>query len=221
MLLGHTLQGSGFAEVEQAVALIVRQPACAHFISRELATYFVADDPPPRLVAAMAQTFERTDGDIAAVLRTMFDRTEFEAALGTKFKDPVRYVVSAVRFAYDGQTIHNTRPLLNWLNALGEAPFGRQTPDGYALTEAGWASSGQMSRRFEIARAIGSGNAARVRPRRRRRCCDAAAFRNCRTGCTSKPSSPSSPTQHPHRARSRDLAAGMEYVPAGLTGVQL
>jgi hypothetical protein len=44
------------------------------------------------------------------------------------------------------------------LNALGEAPFGRQTPDGFPLTESGWASSGQISRRFEIARAIGSGN---------------------------------------------------------------
>ena len=33
----------------------------------------------------------------------------------------MRYVVSAVRFAYDGRPIGNTRPLLNWLNALGEA----------------------------------------------------------------------------------------------------
>ena len=72
----------------------------------------------------------------------------------------MRFVISAVRFAYDGRTITNTRPLLNWLNGLGEAPFGRATPDGYPLTESAWASSGQMSRRFEIARAIGSGNAA-------------------------------------------------------------
>jgi len=49
--------------------------------------------------------------------------------------------------------------LLNWLNGLGEPPFGHATPDGYPLTEPAWASSGQMSRRFEIARAIGSGNA--------------------------------------------------------------
>lgn len=81
------------------------------------------------------------------------------AALGGKFKDPMRFVVSAVRFAYDGRTITNTRPMLNWLNGLGEAPFGHQTPDGYPLTETAWASSGQMSRRFEIARTIGSGNA--------------------------------------------------------------
>jgi uncharacterized protein (DUF1800 family) len=158
-LLGRNIEGSGFSEVEEAVTLIVHQPACAHFISRELASYFVADNPPPQLVERMAQTFMRSDGDIAAVLHTMFLAKEFNAALGGKFKDPMRYVVSVVRFAYDGRTITNTKPMLNWLNTLGEAPFGRQTPDGYPLTELSWASSGQMSRRFEIARAIGAGNA--------------------------------------------------------------
>jgi uncharacterized protein (DUF1800 family) len=107
----------------------------------------------------MTQTFMRTHGDITAVLRTLFLAREFNTALGTKFKDPMRFVISAVRLAYDGRQIRNTRPLLNWLNGLGEAPFGRQTPDGYPLTELNWASSGQMSRRFEIARLIGSGNA--------------------------------------------------------------
>ncbi len=158
-LFGRAIDAKGFGEVEKAVALIVKQPACARFVSLKLAIYFVADNPPPALVERMAQTFMHTDGDIAAVLRTMFLSHEFDAALGEKFKDPMRFVISSVRFAYDGRPISNARPLLNWLNSLGEAPFGRQTPDGYPMTELSWASSGQMSRRFEIARAIGSGNA--------------------------------------------------------------
>jgi uncharacterized protein (DUF1800 family) len=159
VLLGRRINGRGFAEVEQAVDLIVRQPACAHFIARELATYFIADTPPPALIERMAQSFMKSDGDIAAVMRTMLLSREASAALGAKFKDPMRFVISAVRFAYDGRPITNSRPMLNWLNGLGEAPYGRQTPDGYPLTELNWASSGQMSRRFEIARAIGSGSA--------------------------------------------------------------
>jgi uncharacterized protein (DUF1800 family) len=159
LLLGQRITARGFAEIEQAVTLLVRQPACARFISRELATYFVGDNPPARLVEQMAATFARSDGDIAATLRTLFRSAEFIPARANKFKDPMRYVVSAVRLAYDGRTISNARPLFDWLNALGEAPFNRLTPDGYALSGAGWESPGQMSRRFEIARAIGTGNA--------------------------------------------------------------
>jgi uncharacterized protein (DUF1800 family) len=157
-LLGKPIQGGGFDEVEQAVDLLVSQPACAQFVSRKLAIYFVSDDPPRSLTDRMAKTFQKTHGDIAEVLETLFKAHEFEASRGSKFKDPMHYVISTVRLAYDGKPVINTHPVVNWLNALGEAPFGRQTPDGFPLTESGWASSGQISLRFEIARTIGSGN---------------------------------------------------------------
>jgi uncharacterized protein (DUF1800 family) len=163
-LFGRPIQGSGWPEVEQAVDLLVSQPACAQFIARELAVYFVADDPPRSLTARMAKTFQKTHGDIAEVLDTLFESREFQASLGSKFKDPMHYVISTLRLAYDGKDIVNVHPVMNWLNALGEPLFGRQTPDGYPLTQSGWASSGQISRRFEIARAISSGNAGLFEP---------------------------------------------------------
>jgi uncharacterized protein (DUF1800 family) len=163
-LLGKHIDGSGFGEVDEAVDLLVSQPACAQFVARKLAIYFVADDPPRSLTDRMAKTFQKTHGDIAEVLETLFKSREFAASLGAKFKDPMHYVVSTLRLAYDGKPIINTHPVVNWLNALGEPPFGRQTPDGYPLTESGWASSGQISRRFEIARAIGSGNSGLFEP---------------------------------------------------------
>jgi len=163
-LLGKQFDGAGFDEVARAVDLLTSQPACARFISRKLAVYFVSDDPPRSLVDRMANTFERSHGDIAEVLETLFKSHEFESSLGTKFKDPMHYVMSAVRLAYDGKQIVNTHPVMNWLNALGEPIFGRPTPDGYPLTQAGWASSGQISRRFEIARAISGGNSGLFEP---------------------------------------------------------
>jgi uncharacterized protein (DUF1800 family) len=159
ILLGQQLTHHGFAEVSEAVALLVRQKACARFISRQLAEYFVGDDPPAALVARMAQTFQDSDGDIAAVLRTLFTSRELAAQAGRKFKDPMQYVLSAVRLAYDTRVIQNMHPVTGWLVALGEPEFGHQTPDGYSMQDAAWSSSGQMSRRFEIARTIGSGSA--------------------------------------------------------------
>ena len=157
--------GDGLDEVKHTVDLICRQPATARFISAKLATYFVADQPPPRLVDRMTVTFQKTDGSIAAVLREMFLDKEFVAALNAqpaaleKFKDPMHFVVSSLRLAYEGKTITNYHAVTGWLQQLGEPLYGRVTPDGYALTEAAWTSSGQMVRRFEIARAIGSGSA--------------------------------------------------------------
>jgi len=159
LLLGHTIRGRGFDEVLEAVNLIVRQRACAHFVSLRLARHFVADNPPVPLVDRMTQAFIRSDGDVPTVLRGMFLSREFDAAAGTRFRDPQHFVLAAVRFAYDGRPVSNVRPVYRWLVDLGQAPYGRPTPDGYAPDEAAWASSGQMSRRFEIARAIGSGNA--------------------------------------------------------------
>ena len=153
-LLGTTVLGVGYAEVENAVDLLVRSDACAHFISTKLARYFVAGDPPAALIERMARTFHDTDGNIIDVLRTLFSSREFTASLGQQFKDPLHYVVSALRLTADARPITNLRPALNWLDSLGEPLFGHQTPDGYAITEAAWAGSGQMSRRLEIARAI-------------------------------------------------------------------
>ncbi|MGI4848175.1 MAG: DUF1800 domain-containing protein [Janthinobacterium lividum] len=157
--LGQTVRGAGLAEVDQAITLLARQPATARFISRKLAVFLVADEPSPALVARMAKTFMQTDGDISQVLRTLFDSAEFAASLGRKFKDPQLYVMSAVRLAYAGKPITNAMPMMNWLNRMGEPLFGRQTPDGYPMTQAAWASPGQMTTRFEIARIIGSGSA--------------------------------------------------------------
>ncbi|HEV7800043.1 MAG TPA: DUF1800 domain-containing protein [Burkholderiales bacterium] len=157
--LGETVKGRGLAEVDEALDRLARHPSTARFVSRKLAVYFVADDPPPALVERMAQRFLSSDGDIADTLRVMFRSPEFADSLGRKFKDPVHYVISAVRLAYDERPILNTTPVINWLNRMGQGLYNRETPDGYPLTQASWASPGQMTTRFEIARAIGSGSA--------------------------------------------------------------
>jgi uncharacterized protein (DUF1800 family) len=156
--LGHTIKGSGFDEIKQAVDLIVQQPACAKFVSRQIAQYFVADDPPPALIDAMAKTFQNTDGDIASVLRTMFLSKYINASYGKKFKDPTQFLVSAMRLSYDGKPISNADPLVNWLGQMTEPVYGHITPDGWATDNASWSSSGQMAKRFDVARAIGSGH---------------------------------------------------------------
>jgi uncharacterized protein (DUF1800 family) len=158
VFLGHTIKGAGLREADEALDILAREPATARFISRKLATYFVADDPPAALVERMAAAFRRSDGDIAAVMRVMIASPEFRASLRGKFKDPAHYAISAVRLAYDDKVILNAGPIMGWLSRMAEPLYGHETPDGYAMTEAAWAGPGELATRFEIARQIGSGS---------------------------------------------------------------
>ena len=157
IILGTTIKGSGAAEIEQVLELLMRQPATAKFVSKKLAMYFVSDKPSDALVAAMADRFLQTRGDIPSVLKTMFDSQEFMASLGQKFKDPMHYVVSSMRLAYEDKTIVNMGPTLNWLNTLGQTLNGHLTPDGYSLNQEAWASPAQMTSRFDIAKLMARG----------------------------------------------------------------
>ena len=162
VVLGHAIQGRGFAEVDEVLDILARHPATARFVSRKLAVFFVSDDPPAPLVERMAAAFRQGDGDIAQTLRVMFDSPEFAQSLGKKFKDPMHYVVSAARLALDDRPPPDAAAtgLLIWLARLGQLPNDHQTPDGYPLVQAAWASPGQMTTRFEFARAVGSRTAA-------------------------------------------------------------
>ncbi|MBO0756052.1 MAG: DUF1800 domain-containing protein [Bradyrhizobiaceae bacterium] len=164
IFLGQIIKGRGFGEVEQALDILCHHPATARHISRQIAMYFVADDPPAALVERMSQTFTQSDGDIPSVLDTLFHSSEFTASLGTRFKDPVRYVLSAVRLAYDSKVIVNTGPIQNWFNRLAEGLYNHQTPDGYSMTSTTWSGPGQMMNRFEIARQIGSSSSGLFKP---------------------------------------------------------
>ncbi len=162
--LGQHIRGSGFGEVEQALDLIAASPATAHHVSERLAAYFLGDAPPAAVVDRMAASFRSSRGDTAAVLRTLFRSSEFKASLAPgatafPFKDPVHYVVSAVRLAYGDSVILNAQPMIGWLNRMGEGLYAHETPDGYPLTSAAWTGPGQLAVRFEIARQIGSGSA--------------------------------------------------------------
>jgi uncharacterized protein (DUF1800 family) len=158
-VLGTRIPGEGFGEVERVVDLLAAQPATARFVSRRMASYWLGAEPPEPLVEALAREFLRTRGDIPAILRVLFASRPFLASLGHGFRDPMHYVAATLRLAYDGKLPLNMGPVITWLNALGEPLYGHGTPDGYSLSTQAWSSPGQLARRFEIARTIGSGNA--------------------------------------------------------------
>ena len=153
-LLGQPLPAGGMRQVDAALDRIVAAPATAHFIARKLALYFIGDDPPAMLVERTAKAFAISHGDIPSTLAALLTAPEALNHFGQRYKDPVHYVTSAVRLAYDQRVAVDVSPLIGWINRLGEPVYGHETPDGYPLTQSDWASSGQMTARFDIARTI-------------------------------------------------------------------
>ena len=96
----------------------------------------------------------------------MFRSAEFNASLKSKYKDPMQFVLSAVRLAYDDKVIMNAGPIQGWLGRLAQGLYNHETPDGYPMTSAAWSGPGQMAVRFEIARQIGSSSAGLFKPAR-------------------------------------------------------
>jgi uncharacterized protein (DUF1800 family) len=158
IFLHRTIQGSGIDEGEAALDILARSPATAHHLSYELAQYFVADDPPPAVVGRLTATFIRTDGNIRAVLNTLFHSPEFwdQKYYDNRFKTPYQFVVSAVRAT--GVMPLNFQPLMGMLARLGEPLYGCQTPDGYKFTQEAWLNPDAMMLRLSFATALGTGH---------------------------------------------------------------
>lgn len=131
VVLGHKIENSGQRDAERVLDILARHPATARFISLKLARRFVSDNPPPALVDRMAKTFLETDGDIRAVLRTMFSSEEFwsPAAVQAKVKTPFEFVVSAAR-ATNAEVGDLPPGLVVALRDLGQPLYAAQPPTG-------------------------------------------------------------------------------------------
>ena len=157
MVLGHKIKESGEKEGEQVLEILAKSPYTARFISSKLAMRFVSDNPPQSLVERMAQTFEKSDGDIREVLRTMYDSPEFWQAdtYRAKVKTPLEFVVSAIRAT--GAEVTNAQPIIQTLNQMGMPLYGAQPPTGYSMKSDTWVNSAALLNRMNFALRFASG----------------------------------------------------------------
>ncbi|HSL48079.1 MAG TPA: DUF1800 domain-containing protein [Candidatus Deferrimicrobiaceae bacterium] len=161
-VLGQAIAaGGGQEDGERVIDILVRHESTARFVSAKLARRFVSDDPPAALVERAAATFRRSDGDIRAVLATIFTSPEFWSAEAyrAKIKTPLEVVASAVR-ALDGRIVaagagENARAggisLARAVGRLGEPLYEAQPPTGYPDRAEAWVNSGALLGRMNFA----------------------------------------------------------------------
>lgn len=148
------LPGRGEDDGLQVIDMLVRHPGTAKFISTKLAQRFVADAPPPALIARMAATFTKTHGDIREVMRTMLKSPEFWApgVYQGKMKMPLEMVASALRAT--NATITNSAPLQQELRAQGQPLYRKGEPTGYSPFAEEWTNSAALLSRMNFGLAL-------------------------------------------------------------------
>jgi uncharacterized protein (DUF1800 family) len=162
-VLGQVIPaGGGREEGERVIDILARHPATARFIATKLARRFVSDDPPPALVERAAETFQRTDGSIRAVLVTILTSPEFWSAEAyrAKIKTPLEVVASAVR-TLDGRLVaggpergvlgDGGMALAREVSRLGEPLYEAQPPTGYPDRAESWVNTGALLGRMNFA----------------------------------------------------------------------
>jgi uncharacterized protein (DUF1800 family) len=154
IVLGKKIHAGGMKDGEQVLDLLTHHPSTAKFISTELARRFVSDNPPPALVNRMAETFQASDGDIRAVMKTMIWSPEFwsREAYRAKIKTPFELVVSAARAL--GTDVDTPLPLVQWVGRIGEPLYQCQPPTGYSDKAETWVNTGALLNRLNFSLAL-------------------------------------------------------------------
>ncbi|RTL73526.1 MAG: DUF1800 family protein [Bradyrhizobiaceae bacterium] len=161
-LLGKVYDDTGVTQGEMVLADIARRSATAKFIAHKFAAHFIADDPPPALVAKLETAFARTDGDLKALTTTLVDSDEAWTAPMTKIRTPNEFLVATGRIM--GRIPEESGRYLGALNLLGEPLWTPPGPNGFADTNAMWASPENMKLRLDVASQISSRIAGMLNP---------------------------------------------------------
>ncbi|ANW04227.1 DUF1800 domain-containing protein [Bradyrhizobium icense] len=162
-VMGKIYDAPGVAQGEAVLADIARHPSTAKFIAAKFARHFVADDPPPALVARLADVFTRTDGDLKALAVALVDSDEAWKAPLSKMRSPYEFLIAAGRLLV--QIPNDPGRYLGGLNVLGQPLWSPAGPNGFPDGNAAWASPEGMKLRLDISAQIASRLAEGIDPR--------------------------------------------------------
>jgi uncharacterized protein (DUF1800 family) len=154
-LLGKTYENTGVAQGEAALADLARHPSTATFIATKFARHFVADDPPPALVARLRDVFGKSDGDLKALATALLDSEEAWQAPMTKMRSPYEFLVATGRLL--GRAVpEDPSRYLGGLNLLGQPLWSPAGPNGFPDSNAAWAAPEGMKLRLDISAQVAS-----------------------------------------------------------------
>ena len=154
ILLNKTYSQNGVNQGRKMLSDLAMMPATAKYICYKLAHHFVSSTPVDSLLQKMETTWLSTNGNIKAVMNSMFSAKEAWLPYHQKFKTPREFIISTYRAL--GLSTNNSKLLLNSLTKLGHQPFNAGSPAGFSDDEKDWlGASGLMARIDWVSRMSG------------------------------------------------------------------
>ncbi|MFT4538625.1 MAG: hypothetical protein ACI841_000563 [Planctomycetota bacterium] len=136
--------GGGVSDGEFMLDFLAAHPSTAEFLSRKLARYLLAYEPPQAIVDTVTATYLATDGDIKEMIRAILTPQNLQAPgewQQPKLKRPRRFVTGLMRstgaFAQAGSLLAVVRRI----DAMGQPTMLWETPDGFPDDLDTWGST--------------------------------------------------------------------------------
>ncbi len=150
-ILGQTGAFTG----DDAIDIIVRQPAAARFISTKLFRFFAYPDPEPEVIDDLAATFTSSGFSIRAVVQRILSSDAFfsDRAYRAIIKSPTDLVVGTAR-TLELETIGT--PLVQAIDAMGQTLLLPPNVAGWPGGPA-WMGTGAWLARMNFANRVSSG----------------------------------------------------------------
>jgi uncharacterized protein (DUF1800 family) len=155
-VLGEVIEPTGLSEGEALLRRLAAHESTARFISTKLIRRFVADDPDPAVVDAVARAFLDSGGDIRVTLKALLMLPQVRQTLPLKLKRPNEFSASMLRALEVGLGEYTLNGHYQSLVAGGQVPFSWPAPNGYPDQRSYWQSTNGFLMRFNQAAALPS-----------------------------------------------------------------
>ena len=160
-----TVLGKRYAEGPEALAELLcdlaQHPDTARFVSYKLARHFIADEPPPALVARLEQAWLASQGQLPAVMTALVQAPQAWLPQQAKLKTPEEFVISTVRLLGLGDTAFD-RAADGGIGQLGQRVHGAPSPAGWSDRAADWLGPDAVWKRVEWATRVADRTGRRV-----------------------------------------------------------
>jgi uncharacterized protein (DUF1800 family) len=162
-VMGRRYPDTGQGQARAILADLAASPHTATHLARKLAVHFVADDPPPALIARLRDAYLTSGGDLAKVATALIEAPEAWAPAPTKFKRPYEFVISSYRVA-GASPSDVDHELIQPLTAMGERPMAAPQPNGWSEQAGDWTAPDSIVKRLNWSAAFAAVHASPESP---------------------------------------------------------